>query len=165
MSLPDLAAVLWRQRDLLERLVYRLECEHLLLAAGRTRFLPLATAEVEALLADLRVLELQRASAADRVAADAGLIEGSGLEQLAAAVQPPWTGVLLEHREALVALTSELAALAETNRSVMAAGMKAVESALAGVADRAGTASVGYDAKGRSDLISGAGPLVVDRTL
>ena len=34
MSLPDLAAVLWRQRDLLERLVYRLECEHLLLAAG-----------------------------------------------------------------------------------------------------------------------------------
>jgi len=27
MSLPDLAAVLWRQRDLLERLVYRLECD------------------------------------------------------------------------------------------------------------------------------------------
>ena len=165
MSLPDLAAVLWRQRDLLERLVYRLECEHLLLAAGRTRFLPLATAEVEGLLADLRVLELQRASAADRVAAEAGLPAGSGLEQLAAAVQPPWTGVLLEHREALVALTSELAALAETNRTLMAAGMKAVEAALAGTADRSGTASVGYDAKGRSDLISGAGPLVVDRTL
>jgi hypothetical protein len=127
--------------------------------------LPLATAEVEGLLADLRVLELQRASAADRVAADARLPEGSGLEQLAAAVQPPWTEVLLEHREALLALTSELAALADTNRTLMAAGMKAVESALAGVTGRVGTASVGYDAKGRSDLISGAGALVVDRSL
>lgn len=165
MSLPDLAAVLWRQRDLLERLVYRLECEQLLLAAGRTRFLPLATAEVEGLLAELRVLEMQRAGAADRAADDAGLEPGAGLEQLASSVQPPWTGVLLEHREALLALTGELAALAETNRSLMAAGMKAVESAIAGLGDRTGTASVGYDARGRSDLISGAGALVVDRSL
>ena len=165
MSLPDLAAVLWRQRDLLERLVYRLECEQLLLAAGRTRFLALATAEVEDLLGQLRVLELQRAGAADRVAAEVGMDAGAGLEQLASAVQPPWTGVLLEHREALLALVGELAALAETNRSLMAAGMKAVESAIAGMGARTGTASVGYDAKGRSDLISGAGPLVVDRAL
>src|SRR4051794_29854518 len=165
MSLPDLAAVLWRQRDLLERLVHRLECEPLLLAAGRTRFLPLATAEVEELLGELRVLELQRAVAADRVAAEAGLDAGTGLERLASAVQPPWTGVLLEHREALLVLVGELAALAETNRSLMAAGMKAVESAIAGMGGGTGTASVGYDAKGRSDLISGAGPLVVDRSL
>ena len=165
MSLPDLAAVLWRQRDLLERLVYRLECEHLLLAAGRTRFLSLATAEVEELLGELRVLELQRAAAADRVAAEVDLDAGSGLERLASAVQPPWTGVLLEHREALLVLVGELAALAETNRSLMAAGMKAVESAIAGMGAGTGTSSVGYDAKGRSDLISGAGPLVVDRSL
>ena len=165
MSLPDLAAVLWRQRDLLERLVYRLECEHLLLAAGRTRFLSLATGEVEDLLAEVRVLEVQRAGAADSVAAEVGLEPGTGLEQLASAVQPPWTGVLLEHREALLALTAELAALAETNRSLMAAGLRAVETAVAGLGARTGTASVGYDAKGRSDLISGAGPLVVDRAL
>jgi flagellar FlgN protein len=165
MSLPDLAAVLWRQRDLLERLVYRLECEHLLLAAGRTRFLSLATAEVEELLGELRVLELQRAAAADRVAAEVDLDAGSGLERLASAVQPPWTGVLLEHREALLVLVGELGALAETNRSLMAAGMKAVESAIAGMGAGTGTSSVGYDAKGRSDLISGAGPLVVDRSL
>ena len=105
MSLPDLAAVLWRQRDLLERLVYRLECEQLLLAAGRTRFLAMATGEVETLLAELRVLEMQRCSAADRVAGEAGLPPGASLEDLAAVVQPPWTGVLVEHREALLVLT------------------------------------------------------------
>src|ERR671939_857765 len=150
MSLPDLAAVLWRQRDLLERLVYRLECEQLLLAAGRTRFLAMATAEVETLLAELRVLEMQRCRASDQVAGEAGLPPGASLEELAAAVQPPWTGVLVEHREALLVLTRELAALAETNRNLVAAGMKAVESTLAGLGAAGESSAVGYDARGRS---------------
>jgi hypothetical protein len=165
MSLPDLAAVLWRQRDLLERLVYRLECEQLLLAAGRTRFLAMATAEVETLLAELRVLEMQRCRAADQVAGEAGLPPGVSLEELAAAVQPPWTGVLVEHREALLVLTRELATLAETNRTLVAAGMKAVESTLAGLGAGSDASAVGYDASGRSDVVQGSGPLVVDRSL
>jgi hypothetical protein len=165
MSLPDLAAVLWRQRDLLERLVYRLECEQLLLAAGRTRFLPMATAEVETLLAELRVLEMQRCGATDQVAAETGLAPGASLEELAGGVQPPWTGVLGEHRQALLALTQELAALAETNRNLMAAGMRAVESTLAGLGAGDGAAAVGYDARGHSDWIQGSRPLAVDRSL
>lgn len=165
MSLPDLAAVLWRQRDLLERLVYRLECEQLLLAAGRTRFLATATAEVESLVGELRLLELQRASTSEQAALAVGLPRSASLEELAAAAQPPWTGVLLEHREALLVLTRELGALAETNRALMAAGLRAVEATLAGLGIRLQSTSVGYDARGRSDLVAGAGPLVVDRIL
>ena len=164
MSLPDLAAVLWRQRDLLERLSYRLECEHLMLAAGRTRFLPRRRPRSRA-PRRAAALELQRAAAAEQAARAAGLDPGAGLEELAAAVQPPWTGVLLEHREALLVLTRELGALAETNRTLMAAGMRAVESALAGLGAREQSTSVGYDAQGRSDLVTGAGPMVVDRAL
>jgi hypothetical protein len=165
MSIPDLAAVLWRQRELLERLVYRLECEQLLMAAGRTRFLGLATSEVEALLDELSVIELQRASFADRVAAGCGLEPGATLEEIAGSVQPPWTEVLIEHRHALLTLTAELSALAETNRHLMAAGMKAVESALASLGLRQGTTSIGYDAQGRSEAITGHGRTVVDRSL
>ncbi len=165
MTLPDLAAVLWRQRELLERLVYRLECEQLLLAAGRTRFLAMATAEVETLLEELRVVEMQRAAASDRLSAEVDLPAGASLEELAGSVQPPWTEVLIEHRHALLTLTGELSALAETNRHLMAAGMKAVESALAGLGLREGTSSVGYDAQGRRDLIAGGGRTVVDRSL
>src|SRR5690348_16785443 len=112
MSIPDLAAVLWRQRELLERLVYRLECEQLLMAAGRTRFLGQATAEVEVLLDELSVVEVQRAAIADRVAVEAGLDPGASLEEIAAGVQPPWTEVLIEHRHALLTLTAEMSALA-----------------------------------------------------
>jgi hypothetical protein len=165
MSIPDLAAVLWRQRELLERLVYRLECEQLLMAAGRTRFLGLATSEVEALLDELSVIELQRASFADRIALDCGLEPGASLEEIAGSVQPPWTEVLIEHRHALVTLTAELSALAETNRHLMAAGMKAVETLLANLGMREGATAVGYDAQGRSDSIAGPARTVVDRSL
>ena len=165
MSLPDLAAVLWRQRDLLERLTYRLECEQLMLAAGRIRFLATATSEVETLVSELRTLELHRAATSEQAAIAAGLDPSATLEELAAAVQPPWTGVLLEHREALIVLTRELGTLAETNRTLMAAGMRTVESALASLGAREQSTSVGYDARGRSDLVTGAGPMVVDRAL
>jgi len=165
MSLPDLAAVLWRQRELLEQLVYRLECEQLLLAAGRTRFLPLATSEVEALIDELAVIEMQRAAVADAVAREEGLPVGATLEELAAGAQPPWTGVLIDHRTALLTLTGELTTLAETNRHLMAAGLQAVEQALAGLGLRQGTTSIGYDAHGRRETIAGAGATIVDRSL
>jgi len=165
MSIPDLAAVLWRQRELLERLVYRLECEQLLMAAGRTRFLGLATSEVEALLDELSVVEMQRAAVAGRVAREVELDGAATLEEIAGSLQPPWTEVLIEHRHALLTLTAELSALAETNRHLMAAGLKAVEQAMAGLGLRQGTTSVGYDAQGRSELIAGHARTVVDRAL
>lgn len=164
MSLPDLAAVLWRQRELLELLVYRLECEQLLLAAGRTRFLPLATTEVETLVGELGILEMQRSGIADAVAAELGLPPDSPLEHLAGGAQPPWTGVLIEHRNALLTLTAELTRLAEANKHLMAAGLQAVEQALTGIGLRpADGASDGYDARGRRAL--GGGSVVVDRTV
>ncbi len=165
MSLPDLAAILWRQRELLERLVYRLECEQLLLASGRTRWLATATSEVEVQLAELAVIEIQRAAAADAACREVGVPEGSTLETLAATTQPPWTGVLLDHRQVLLTLTSELSALAETNKHLMAAGMQAVESTLAQLGYRAGQADDGYDAQGRRGTPAPSTWAVVDRTL
>lgn len=169
MSLPDLAALLWRQRELLEKLAYRLDCEQLLLAAGRTRWLPLATTEVEALLEELSVIELQRAMLADQVAAELGLPPGSTLEDLSAAAQPPWTGVLADHRHAMVALTTELATAAETNRHLIEAGSRAVEAALAGLTgDQSGLSSrspVAYDAQGRSATVPSGLRAYLDRAL
>lgn len=165
MSLPDLAAILWRQRELLERLVYRLECEQLLLAAGRTRWLATATGEVEAVLAELAVVEVQRATVADAACRELDLPVESTLEALAAAAQPPWTGVLIDHRQVLLSLTGELSALAETNKHLMSAGMKAVESTLLQLGYSADTSSGGYDARGRRGSSTPSTWAVVDRTL
>ena len=165
MSLPDLAAILWRQRELMDRLVYRLECEQLLVVAGRTRWLALATSEVESLLDEMSVIEVQRAAVADRVAVELGLTAGATLEELAGTAQPPWTGVLLEHRQALITASGELSTLADASQNLMAAGMKAVEATLASLGLRTGTSSLGYNAHGRNELISAPGQTVVDRSL
>jgi flagellar biosynthesis/type III secretory pathway chaperone len=165
MSLPDLAAILWRQRELLERLVYRLECEQVLLASGRTRWLATATTEVEATVSDLQVLELQRASISQQCANELGLDPACTLEHLAAGVQPPWSGVLLEHRQALLQLTRELSVLAEANRHLMSAGLKAVEATLVSIGLKADLPTRGYDAHGKADDLVGAESAVVDRAL
>jgi hypothetical protein len=166
MSLPDLAAVLWRQRELLELLAYRLECEQLMLAGGRTRWLSAATTEVETLLDELKVIDMQRAAVSDTAAREFGLPVGATLEELAGSAQPPWTEVLIEHRNSLLAISGELGVLAEASRSMTAAGLAAVEQTLAALGGRVGSSSQGYDARGRTDMISGQGrSIVVDRAL
>jgi len=47
MSLSDVSNILWRERQLLELLVFKLEEEQLVLAAGRNKWLTHATREVE----------------------------------------------------------------------------------------------------------------------
>jgi hypothetical protein len=164
MSLPDLAAILWRQRELLERLAYRLDCEQLLLAAGRTKWLATATSEVEILTDELAVLEMQRAAVADAVSRELGIRTAASLEDLAAAASPPWTAMLLEHRNALIAVTAELSALAEANRQLTAAGLAAVEQTLTMIGMSDGAQAEGYDARGRSAVGSGRRRMV-DRAL
>jgi hypothetical protein len=114
----------------------------------------------------LQLIELQRASLSDRVGHELGLEPGATLEDLSAAAQPPWTGVLSDHRDAMIALTTELATAAEANRHLIEAGSRAVEAALAGLA---GTtvphSSVAYDAKGRAAAVTGAFRAHVDRAL
>jgi hypothetical protein len=165
MSLPDLAAVLWRQRELLERLAYKLECERLLMTAGRTRWLAAATSEVEILTDELAVIELQRAAVSDAVCRELGIDVGSSLEDVAAAASPPWTAMLLDHREALVTLMSELTSLADATRQLTASGLAAVEATLATIGLRDGATSRGYDAKGRTDIIAGHARAMIDRAL
>lgn len=166
MSLPDLAAVLWRQRELLEFLAYRLECEQLLLAAGRTRWLATATTEVEVVLDELAVIEMQRGAVSDAAAAELGLPSGASLEEIAGTAQPPWTEVLLEHRGALIAISTELSAMAEASRTMTSAGLAAVEQTLASLGGRVGTTSEGYDARGRRDVIAGQGrSIFIDQAL
>jgi hypothetical protein len=165
MSLSNLAAVLWRQRELLERLAYRLECEQLLLAGGRTRWLGSASTDVENLLEEMQVTELHRSAMSQAVARELGLPDDATLEEIAGAANPPWTEVLLDHRNALLTSSAEVAMIAEANRNMTAAGLAAVESTLTRLGGRVGVTSQGYDARGRVDVIAGAGRTFVDRAL
>ena len=135
MGLREVSAILWRERHLLELLLFKLDEEQLVLAAGRTRWLARATREVEMVLEEIRQTELERAVEVSRVAVDLGLGAGASLRQLAEAASEPWRGILAEHREAFLTLTDEVTALVQTNRELLVRGQKAVRDVLASIGD------------------------------
>jgi hypothetical protein len=129
-ALTELSTTLWRERELLELLLFKLEEEQLLLAAGKARWLGHATREVEVVLEEIRRAELSRAVEVDAVALELGLSSGCSLRQLADAAPAPWGDVLREHRAAFLAVSQEVSALAEANRDLLTAGVRAARTAL-----------------------------------
>ena len=125
MSLTDLSSVLWRSRELLELLLFKLEEEQLLLAAGRSRWLAHATREVEVVLEQIRHTEVARAAYSQAVAGELGLPLEASLAELADAAPAPWSDLLHQHRKAFLTLTSEIGAVAESNRELLTAGQRA----------------------------------------
>jgi hypothetical protein len=130
MGLSEASNILWRQRHLLELLLFKLDVEQTLLAAGRLRWLARATNEVEIVLDEIRATELARAVAIDELASQHGLAPGCSLRELAAAVPAPWDGILTEHRTAFLSLTEEIAVVARANRDLVSHGQQAVAEVL-----------------------------------
>ncbi|MDT9594133.1 flagellar export chaperone FlgN [Nocardioides zeae] len=128
--MEKLSLVLWRERELLDSLLYRLELEHLVLAGGRGRWLARAAQDVTTALEALRETELLRAVVADETAADLGVPAAASLETLALAVDDPWREMLLEHRGALLDLAREITDLADANRGLVASGHRSVRETL-----------------------------------
>jgi len=130
MGLEDVASILWREREALDLLLFKLEEERLVLAGGRNRWLEHATREVELVLDRIRQTELLRAAEVDAAAADLGLPPNLSLLGLAAAAPPPWDDLLREHRSAFLALIAEITLLAETNRDLLTTGQRSTREAV-----------------------------------
>jgi flagellar FlgN protein len=126
VSLSDLSSILWREREMLELLLFKLEEEQLILASGRGRWLAHATREVEVVLDQIRRTEVVRAAEVEVIGAQLGLGPDASLGQLADNAPTPWGDLLREHRKAFLALASEVSALAEANRDLLTTGQRAV---------------------------------------
>ena len=130
MNPMETSTILWRQRELLSLLLYKVDTESLVLAAGRTRWLGSATHEVELVLDQVRTNELLRATAVDQLAIDLGLQPGASLAEVIAVLDEPWKEVFTEHRKALVGLSAEIEAAVRENRDLLTSGQRAVQEAL-----------------------------------
>jgi hypothetical protein len=130
MGLAEVSTILWRERELLELLLFKLEEEQLLLTAGRTRWLARATREVSVVLGEIRRTELARAAVVDEAGIALGLGANPSLSRLADTAPEPWSGLLREHRLAFLTLTAEITALAELNSDLLASGQQHTRDAL-----------------------------------
>lgn len=130
MGLAEVSTILWRERELLELLLFKLEEEQLVLTSGRSRWLARATKEVEIVLGEIRRTELTRATVVDEAAEALGLGSNPSLAALAGACAEPWSGILRDHRTSFHALTAEITALAASNKDLITAGQQATEETL-----------------------------------
>jgi hypothetical protein len=166
MGLREVSAILWRERHLLELLLFKLDEEQLVLAAGRTRWLARATREVEMVLEEIRQTELERAVAVSGVAVDLGLPSDASLRRLAETAPEPWRDILAEHRQAFLSLTDEITALVQTNREMLVRGQKAVRDVLASVGDGRVEVSAGYGSRPAAiERIEPGRPFLTDEAL
>jgi FlgN protein len=159
MSMEDLSSVLWRERELLETLLFKLEVEQLVLATGRTRWLAPAAREIEEILDAIREIELLRSVEADAVAAQLGLEPNPSLRDIAEASDEPWRSIWLDHRETFTTVSAEISAMAENNRELLTSGYQAAKATLAALSDTPGT----YTADGST--VAGPRTSLVDRSI
>ena len=162
MAYSDVSNILWRERQLLELLQFKLEVEQSLLATGRNRWLAHATREIEMLIGEVKQAELARAMEVQALCDELGLSETPTLLALVGALPDPWSGIFEDHRQAFLLATQEIVDLAETNRELLARGYQAARDALATIgAERVDT----YTPQGISVARSGARARLLDEVM
>jgi hypothetical protein len=145
MGAHELSAMLWRERELLELLVFKLEEEQLLLTAGKSRWLQHATREVEQVLERVREAGLARTVEVAALATEWGTPEGATLaEVVAQAPAGPWGEIFNGHLRALTELAAQIKELRDTNEQFLRAAARSTQETMAGLAPEPGT----YDAHG-----------------
>lgn len=142
--MEKLSQILWRERELLDTLLFKLETEQLVLASGRNRWLMRSAREVEHVLETIRQTEILRSVAADEAAAKLGLSSNPSLRALADAAEEPWKGILHDHHDAFRSVTREITALADSNRELITSGFRSARETLLSM----GTSVDGYGADG-----------------
>lgn len=131
MGAQELSAVLWRERELLDLLVFKLEVEQLLLVAGKSRWLHLATQEVELVLDRVKTAEFERAIEVSAAADEWGVGGDPTLRQLVEnAPEGAWRDTFAAHLAALQKLAEQIAALRDANEGIVRSSLRAVQDAM-----------------------------------
>ncbi|GAA1735487.1 hypothetical protein GCM10009746_17390 [Microbacterium paludicola] len=161
MGANELSLHLWRERELLEMLLFKLEEQELLLAAGGSRWIHLASREVEAVLDRMRQAGLGRAVEVAAVADEWGAPESATLQELIDhAPTDAWREVFTEHLRAMTDLAAEISGRRDANERHLRAAVRATQEAIAAL----GVPTGEYDADG-SVARGDASPRLLDTDL
>ena len=98
-----LSDVLWRERSLLARLVFKLAVVRILLAAEGYRWMPIAADEAAGISDELDSLSRDRRGLIDRHAP----VPSPTLLDIAVSAPTPWDEILHDHRESLLLLRDQ----------------------------------------------------------
>jgi hypothetical protein len=159
-SYEELSRLLWRQRRLIETLLFKLEVERLLLSTGKIRWLDAATCEVSAVLDQIRSEELAReAIPLAAIRRQLGLAADTTLTDVISAVPEPWGEIFREHQQVLLSYLGEIEMAAASNRELLQRGLRSTQTFLASL--NAAPVSDGYSRTGATTATA-AKPTIFD---
>lgn len=159
--MEELSAVLWKERELLEVLLYKLECEQLLLVSGKTRWLNRAAEDISQVAEKLRGIGLARAVEVATIAEKIGAPEDASLRQIIDATEEgPWREILNAHLAAYLDLTGQIQHLRDANEQLLRAANRATQETMA----NRDTAANTYDARGFAGT-NASGARLIDRDI
>jgi hypothetical protein len=124
-GMEQINAVLEREEELLETLLYKLVATRLLLEAGETRFLSRATREVERIRTRTCEVDLIRATTVARYDPRPGLT----LRAIAAGATEPWPVILRDHHDRLATVVAEIEVAAHRNAAEARTGLDSLRRA------------------------------------
>ena len=151
------STALWREREALERLHFKLIEQQLVLAAGEVRWLHLVDDEVREAADAMRAAEVLRSAEFEMFARRLNLAPDASLRDFIAAAPEPWPTVLDQHRVALHDLALDIRATAASNTRMLQAGAKAIRETLENLSG----SEPGYD--GHGTAIGPRGALLLDQ--
>jgi len=121
-----------RERDMLELLLFRLDVQQLLVAAGRTRGIHHAVVELERAISALPTATLSRDTLVTVVADEWGVPDAVTLKQLiAAAPTDVWQEIFTDYLVTMLALVVEIRQMEKLNQQRLAAALRLAEETLA----------------------------------
>lgn len=134
MSAHELSMHLMREREMLELLLFKLDVQQMLLASGRTRWIPQTVNEIERVLAAMPVTALTRDTLVVAVADEWGVPDATTLRDLIdAAPSDAWREVLNGHLEAMLALAAEIGEMKRINEQRLRTALRLTQETIAGL--------------------------------
>ena len=115
MDLSEVSNILFRERQVRDLLVFKLEEEHRVKASGDQRWLAHASHEVQTVRAAVKRIEFERAVVVTAAARDLGGNDGQSLADLAELAPAPWRTIFSDHGRALDELAVEAASVQSRN--------------------------------------------------
>ena len=150
MAASELSAQLWKERELLELLLFKLEEEQLLLISGKSRWISHATREVEQVMERMRAVGLARTVEVAVVAEEWGIGPDATLRELAAAAPSGiWSDIFTSHLTAMTELTGQIAEVRDTNERLLREAARSTQETLGGLTGSGPDAGV-YGAAGEN---------------
>jgi hypothetical protein len=145
-----LAHTLWREQRLLDVLLYRMEVQQLVMAAGRGRWIERASFDVEAALEELGEHELIRSMQVADVAPLLGLRPDASLRELVASAPEPWCDILRDHQQSFLELVARVEETSLANRDLLRRSMATMRELLS-----SGDGAAPAEGYGRTGAVAG----------